>query len=67
MLELIARSDLIATVPKRLVRERAERLQLLEPPLPAEGFTIGLVWHRAHPPACGASVDERADACALRD
>jgi DNA-binding transcriptional LysR family regulator len=43
--ELVARSDLIATVPERLVRERDERLQVLEPPLPVEGFTIGLVWH----------------------
>jgi DNA-binding transcriptional LysR family regulator len=43
--ELVARSDLIATVPEWLVRERAERLQVLEPPLLVEGFTIGLVWH----------------------
>jgi DNA-binding transcriptional LysR family regulator len=49
VLELIARSDLIATVPERLVRERAELLQVLEPPLPVEGFTIGLAWHeRTH-------------------
>ncbi len=47
--ELVARSDLIATVPERLVRERAERLQVLDPPLPVEGFAIGLVWHeRTH-------------------
>ena len=47
--ELVARSDLIATVPERLVRERAERLQVLKPPLPIEGFSIGLVWHeRTH-------------------
>ena len=45
MPELVARSDLIATVPERLARGRAERLQVLEPPLPVEGFTIGLVWH----------------------
>jgi DNA-binding transcriptional LysR family regulator len=43
--ELVARSDLIATVPERLVRERAERLQVLDPPLPLEGFRMGLVWH----------------------
>lgn len=43
--ELVACSDLIATVPERLVRGRAERLQVLEPPLPVEGFAIGLVWH----------------------
>lgn len=47
--ELVARSDLIATVPERLVRGCAERLRVLEPPLPVEGFTIGLVWHeRTH-------------------
>ncbi len=47
--ELVARSDLIATVPERLVRERAERLQVLKPPIPIEGFGIGLVWHeRTH-------------------
>ncbi|HLJ18642.1 MAG TPA: LysR family transcriptional regulator [Stellaceae bacterium] len=47
--ELVARSDLIATVPERLVRGRAERLQALEPPLAVEGFAIGLVWHeRTH-------------------
>jgi len=47
--ELVCTSDLIATVPERLVRERAERLQVLEPPLPVEGFAIGLVWHeRTH-------------------
>lgn len=47
--ELVSRSDLIATVPERLVRERAEPLQVLQPPLPIEGFTIGLVWHeRTH-------------------
>ncbi|MFC4915502.1 MULTISPECIES: LysR family transcriptional regulator [Bradyrhizobium] len=43
--DLVARSDLIATVPERLVRGRAERLQVLEPPLAVDGFTIGLVWH----------------------
>jgi DNA-binding transcriptional LysR family regulator len=49
VLELIACSDLIATVPERLVRKRAERLQVLEPPLPVDGFAIGLVWHeRTH-------------------
>ncbi len=49
VLELIAGSDLIATVPERLVRARPTRLQVLEPPLPVEGFAIGLVWHeRTH-------------------
>jgi len=43
--ELVARSDLIATVPERLVRGRADGVQVLEPPLAVDGFTIGLVWH----------------------
>ena len=47
--ELVARSDLIATVPERLVRDRADGLQVFKPPLPVEGFGIGLVWHeRTH-------------------
>lgn len=48
MPELVARTDLIATVPERLVGERAKRLQAPEP-LPVEGFAIGLMWHeRTH-------------------
>ena len=47
--ELVARSDLIATVPERLVRDRIKQLQVFEPPLAVEGFAIGLVWHeRTH-------------------
>jgi len=43
--ELVACSDLIATMPERLVRRRAEGVQVREPPLAVDGFTIGLVWH----------------------
>ena len=58
--ELVARSDLIATVPERLVQGRAERLQVLEPPLPVEGFAIGLVWHeRTHQHPAHRWVRER--------
>jgi DNA-binding transcriptional LysR family regulator len=47
--ELVAGSDLIATVPERLVRERDKRLRVFEPPLPVEGFAMGLAWHeRTH-------------------
>ncbi len=51
--EVVARSDMIAVVPARLVRDRADRLQVLDPPLPVNGFTISLVWHdrtTSHPP-----------------
>ncbi|WP_029008658.1 LysR family transcriptional regulator [Azospirillum halopraeferens] len=43
--EIVARSDMIALVPERLVHGRAERLQVFEPPVPVPGFTIAMVWH----------------------
>jgi len=47
--EVIARSDMIALAPERIVRDRAARLQLLEPPIPVPGFTLSLAWHdRTH-------------------
>jgi DNA-binding transcriptional LysR family regulator len=50
--EIVARSDSVALVPRRLVQDRADRLQIIEPPLPVQGFTISLLWHdrtTAHP------------------
>jgi len=47
--EIIARSDLIAFVPSRLVHNRAERLAVFESPIKVPGFTMSLVWHdRTH-------------------
>lgn len=43
--EIISRSDMIALVPYRIARGRADRLQILEPPLPVPGFEIAMVWH----------------------
>lgn len=43
--ELIARSDQIALVPERLVRETSRDLQILESPIDVTGFSMGLVWH----------------------
>jgi DNA-binding transcriptional LysR family regulator len=43
--EIIARSDLIALVPYRIARDRADRLQIVEPPLAVPGFEIAMVWH----------------------
>lgn len=40
--EVIARSDLIAVAPEALVKDRADRLQILPPPLPIASFTISL-------------------------
>ncbi|WP_437907099.1 LysR family transcriptional regulator [Sorangium sp. So ce327] len=43
--ELVARSDMAALVPERLARDRADRLELLPPPVPVPGFTIVMAWH----------------------
>jgi DNA-binding transcriptional LysR family regulator len=43
--ELVTQSDLVALVPERLVRGRAYKLKLVDPPFPVEGFAVGMVWH----------------------
>jgi DNA-binding transcriptional LysR family regulator len=45
---IAARSDLIATVPRRIAEAFTEvlPLQLLPPPLPVPGFTFSQLWHR---------------------
>lgn len=43
--ELVAQSDCVALVPRRLVEGRDEQLLCVAPPLPVEGFAIGMFWH----------------------
>lgn len=43
--ELVEQSDCVALVPRRLVEGRGEHLLCVEPPLPVEGFPIGMFWH----------------------
>jgi len=43
--EILQNSDLLAVVPKRLVHH-LDNIKLFEPPLPIEGFTKCLVWHK---------------------
>jgi DNA-binding transcriptional LysR family regulator len=43
--EMVLRSDLIALVPERLVRDRRDGLIVRDPPIPVAGFTIGMLWH----------------------
>ena len=43
--EIVARSDMISTLPERLARGYAKRLRIFEPPLELEGFTVGEIWH----------------------
>jgi DNA-binding transcriptional LysR family regulator len=47
--EIVARSDLVALVPARLVHRRTHDLQVLAPPIPVKGFQIAMLWHdRTH-------------------
>jgi DNA-binding transcriptional LysR family regulator len=50
--DIVARSDMVALVPSRLVEGRAARLWVLAPPLPVGGFSISMLWHErttSHP------------------
>ncbi len=47
--DIAARSDLVALVPERLVRDRADALRVVECPIPVPGFKVGMLWHeRSH-------------------
>ncbi len=47
--EIVSQSDFVALVPERLVRDRADKLKLIDCPFPVEGFAVGMVWHeRSH-------------------
>lgn len=47
--DLVAQSDCVALVPRRLVEDRGAQLLRVEPPFPVEGFSIGMFWHeRSH-------------------
>ncbi len=49
VLDIAARSDLVALVPQRLVRGRADALRIVECPIPVPGFEVGMLWHeRSH-------------------
>lgn len=43
--EIVARSDMVALVPDRIARDRADRLRIFEPPIPVPGFSMAMVWH----------------------
>jgi len=43
--EIVARSDMISSLPERLARGYAKKLRIFEPPLDIQGFTVGEVWH----------------------
>jgi DNA-binding transcriptional LysR family regulator len=47
--EMVQRSDMMALVPERLVRERSDQLTILESPIPVPGFSVSMLWNeRTH-------------------
>lgn len=47
--EIVSISDLVALVPRRLLRSRFDRLRLIDIPWLAEQFSVSLIWHeRSH-------------------
>ena len=52
--EVVARTDLVAIAPSRLVQHRTD-LQIVAPPLSIPGYEMGMVWHeRSHTDAAHA-------------
>ena len=43
--EIVARSDMISSLPERLARGYARQLRILEPPVELQKFTVGEMWH----------------------
>lgn len=47
--EIVARSDVVALTPRRLVIGRDRGFAIVEPPLAVEGFAVAMLWHeRSH-------------------
>lgn len=47
--DIAARSDLVALVPHRLVRDRTDTLRVVDCPVLIPGFEVGMLWHeRSH-------------------
>lgn len=47
--EIVSTSDLVALVPRRLIRNQIDRFRLIDIPRIAEPFDVSLIWHeRSH-------------------
>jgi DNA-binding transcriptional LysR family regulator len=47
--EVVARTDLVAMLPSRLVKDRSDHLQVVVPPLPIPSYEMAMIWHeRSH-------------------
>jgi len=58
--ETVAQTDLVAVAPYRLVQGRADRLQILTPPLSLPSYDMAMIWHeRSHSDAAHAWLREQ--------
>jgi len=47
--EVVARTDLVAMLPSRLMKDRSDRIQVVVPPLPIPSYEMAMIWHeRSH-------------------
>lgn len=47
--EVVARTDLVAMLPSRLVKDRSNHIQVVVPPLPIPSYEMAMIWHeRSH-------------------
>jgi DNA-binding transcriptional LysR family regulator len=47
--EVVARTDLVAMLPSRLVKDRSDHIQVVVPPLPIPSYEMAMIWHeRSH-------------------
>jgi DNA-binding transcriptional LysR family regulator len=58
--EVVAQTDLVAVAPYRMVKDRADRLQILTPPLTIPSYDMAMIWHeRSHADAAHAWLREQ--------
>ena len=47
--EVVARTNLVAMLPSRLVKDRSDHIQVVVPPLPIPPYEMAMIWHeRSH-------------------
>jgi DNA-binding transcriptional LysR family regulator len=47
--EVVGRTDLVAMLPSRLVKDRSDHIQVIMPPLPIPSYEMAMIWHeRSH-------------------
>ena len=47
--EVVARTDFVAMLPSRLVKDRSERIQVIAPPVRIPPYDMAMIWHeRSH-------------------